>query len=267
MAETLALRLPGNTGIVVFSLLTAILIITIIKFIFALIKVYTFKKNLSDNKTENSILTQIIKKINLESRVLVINSSKPFALCFGFKQSKIYLSTKLIDILSIAELETVLKHEKYHLENRDTITLMLAVVFESLLLFFPLISDLIRQYRLERELSADKAALAGLNGNIHLSSALSKLLKFDLKNSISAVPALADTETLETRIKILTNIPYTSGRFRIKNILISLISVSVLLLLVFTPVNAVESHKNNQDIVIVCPQTHTLLYTPTVPTL
>lgn len=254
MARTLAIRLPGNSGVVVFSLLSAILLATVIKFVVTAIGIYTLRKNLMDNITENSLLTQLSKKLNVQSRVLVVNSLNPFALCFGIRRPKIYISTKLIKMLSIRELEVVLLHEKYHLENRDTQTLMLATIFESLLPFFPLISDFIRQYRIERELSADGAASEAVEGNKHLSTALAKLLRFNLKPAYIRVPAIADIDTLETRIKRLTNKSYSSRQFRLRNILVSFTTVGFLLLLALMPVHAFELHSEERDIMMVCTQ-------------
>ncbi len=255
MAKTLSLRLPGNTGLVVFTLLSGILAITVFKLIITAIKIFRLKKSLSNNIGENDNISSLLRRLNLQNRVLIIDSSRPFALCFGLINPKIYVSTKLTNLLSRDELEVVLRHEKYHLENRDTLILMLATIFESLLPFFPLISDLIRQYKIERELSADRAASYD-QGDKHLTSALTKLLQYEPQVAFVAAPAIADADTLEVRIKRLMNKRYFYKRFTWKNFFISFASVGFLLTLALTPVNAVELHNEKHDVVFVCTQVH-----------
>ena len=254
MAKTLSLSLPSNTGVVLFSFISAVLLIAVIKFIRTTAKIFNLRKNLIKNTTENTRLTQLLKKLRLESQVVVVNSQKPYAFCFGVRKPKIYVSTTLIEILLVQELEVVLLHEKYHLENRDTTTLMMATIFESLLPFFPLISDFIHQYRIERELAADKAACEAAEGSKHLSTVLAKLLRFDMERAHVVVPAIADASTLETRIKRLTNKKYSSRQLRFKNVVTSLASVSFLFVLALTPIQAFELHSEDRDVMMVCTQ-------------
>lgn len=252
MVKTLSFRLPGNIGMVVFSILLLILITALIKFILTVVRVYNLRKDLLRNSIEDMSMSQILNRLDLESRVKIVNSTKPYALCFGVREPKIYLSTKLIKMLSIKELEVVLRHEKYHLEHRDTLTLMLATIFESLLPFFPLISDFIRQYRIDRELSADEAASLGIGGNKHLSSVLTKLLKYEPGFAFIASPAIADVDTLEARIQRLINTSVVSRKFHFKNVAISSLSVGFLFFLALSPVNAVELHTEGHDVMMVC---------------
>src|SRR3989344_8033418 len=124
MVKTLAVQWPSNTGIVVFSFLSLILLEALFKFFLTVIKIVRLKKNLTENIMESTLTTSLLNKLGLNSRVIVVHSGKPFAFCFGVRQPNIYLSTKLTEILSAQELEVVLLHEKYHLEHRDTLTLM-----------------------------------------------------------------------------------------------------------------------------------------------
>ncbi len=261
MAKTLAIKLPGNLSLIIFSFLALIVLISASKFIVAIIKIVTFKNSLHENKSVIKKLDRLLAKTNLQSKVVVISSFKPLAFCFGIVTPKVYISTKMIKILSEQELETVLRHEKYHLENRDTLILLLANIFESLLPFFPLIADIIRQYRIERELLADGAASIGLNGERHLSVALSKLLKHDLKYNYAFLPAIADMDTLELRIRRLKHIPTKNNKFRVKNVLVSFMSGAFLFLLAIMPVSAVELHTESDDAMVICNQSHTCIAT------
>ena len=93
---------------------------------------------------------------------MTIQSEKPFAFCFGIRSPKIYVSSALISLFTKDEFETILCHEKHHLESRDALTLLVAHMVESLFPFFPLLSDLIMAYRTEREMLADRAATQGV---------------------------------------------------------------------------------------------------------
>ena len=255
MAETLAVRFPGGTGIIVFTILSIILVSTLIKLISTGVKIYRFRKELQQNITGNSSLSILFKKLDLQSKVKVVESTRIFAVCFGIRNPKIYLSTKLIKMLTKNELEVVLRHEKYHLESRDTVTLMLATIFESLLPFVPVISDLIQQYKIDRELSADREAGLVYNGDKYLSTVLTKLLTCEPKYTFLATPAIADAQTLEARICRITKKVYRRNLFGLKNSLISISSVGFLLFLAFTPVNAVELHTDNHDVMVICTAT------------
>ncbi len=255
MAETFAVRFPDGTGIIVFTILSIILVSTLIKLISTGLKIYRFRKGLQQDVTGNGRLSILLEKLDLQSKVKVVDSSRIFAVCFGILNPIIYLSTKLIKMLTKDELEVVLRHEKYHLKNRDTITLMLAVIFESFLPFVPIISDLIRQYKTDRELSADREAGLVYNGDKLLSTVLTKLLVCEPQYAFLPAPAITDAQTLEARICRLTSGAYHHKLFGIKNSLISVISVGFLLFLAFTPVNAVELHSDNHDVMIVCAAT------------
>ena len=91
---------------------------------------------------------------------------------------KIYISTGLLSHLTKKELEAVLRHEQYHLENHDTFTMIVASVAHSLFPFFPLVSDLINKYRIDREIRADKFAVSKIGDQYPLVSVLKNFLHF-----------------------------------------------------------------------------------------
>lgn len=240
MAKTISFGLPNNLGIVIVSILFMVIFIAIIKLSIEMINMWFLKRNLYKNI------------VSINNNFIVINSSKPFAFCFGIINPKIYVSNKLIQILSKRELKSVLLHESHHLKKHDTTTLLFATVFESLTPYFPFIKDMVRHYRIERELMADQFAILESGGDKDLINVLKKLLKYKPQFSFAGIPAIAEIDTLEPRINKLINNQHFVKKFKLRNLIISFMSVLTLVTLVIIPVNTAEVHSKGNDTVILC---------------
>ncbi len=240
MAKTVMSGLPNNFGIFIILILSFIVLASIFKFLIVIINMSLLRKKLNKNI------------LNVNSNYITINSQKPFAFCFGIIKPKIYVSKKLVQILSKSEFRSVLLHEKYHLQKHDTLTLLIATVVESLTPHVPLFKDIIKNYKIERELMADKSAILELGSSNPLISALKKLLKYESQIDFVGVPAIADIDTLEPRIKRLVNNEHFIKKFKFKNIIISLLSIIFLVILALVPVNTLEIHAMNSDSIILC---------------
>ncbi len=243
--------IPYYLSIVPFGLLLFILAISVVKFFLLNIKVQFLKFKLRGNVAVDQSINKLIKHVGLQGRVVLVKSDKHFAFCLGVRTPKIYFSTGLMARLSIKELEAVIRHEQYHLENHDTFTMIVASVAHSLFPFFPLVSDLIKKYRIEREIEADKFAVGKIGDRYPLISALKKLLAFPTVGTV-AVAAIADHDTLEPRIYSLVNKPYIRRQFRIRHLLITLFSSAVLAIILVMPVHAKELHHEEHDVIMLC---------------
>ncbi|MEK7096998.1 MAG: M56 family metallopeptidase [Patescibacteria group bacterium] len=254
IAHTLSFQMPENLGMIIFIIIYAVIFYTAIKFISTLLRIYRFRSYLQKNVFNHANLTPLLKNLNLINKVITIQNEKPFAFCFGIKSPKIYISTKLIDLSNQSELKTILLHEQHHLEHRDALTLLIAHTIESLFPFFPLFSDLILAYRTERELLADKAAIKK-NTRVHLISVFKKLLNHELSYDFTFAPAIADPHTLDARIRAVTQNRQYRHIFSLKNILISLFSLSVIIFFIIIPVRALELHEGGRDVMVLCSST------------
>lgn len=252
MAKTISLSLPGNFGEVVFGILIVSALYTVFKFIATVVQVYKFRKMLSRSIVKDDTLTDTFIALKLVNKIVILHDDKPFAYCFGILNPKIFITTKLIAMTNRKELEIILLHEKYHLEHRDNLVLLLATFIESLFPFFPIFTDLIRIYKTDRELLADHAAIQEKSDKYFLSSVLKKLLQYEPSRIPALAPAIADSDTLETRIKSLLSIKNNYRRFGRRNFLYSLLFVGFLTMLIISPVNAVELHHDGVDALIVC---------------
>ena len=82
----------------------------------------------------HDIIERIVARNNLpKPKVAVINTNMPnaFATGKGPKSSVVAVTTGLIDLLDIEELEGVLAHELTHIRNRDVLVLTLASLFST----------------------------------------------------------------------------------------------------------------------------------------
>lgn len=258
MIKSLSLGLPEDFGSIVFAALALSLIYAIFNLLSSVMKIYRFRKSLSSFITDDKTVHPLLKKLNLKNKVIILRNDKPAAYCFGILNPKIYVSKGMLNLVNKRELEIILRHEKYHLENRDCATQLLAVLIESLFPFLPVFSDLIRLYRHDREIKADRQAAGEAREKQVLSSVLAKLLRFDYA-PLPGVAALSDTDTLEARIKSLRSLELPAKKLPVNNILISLASLFIFFGLVFSPVRAMEHHRENHHEKIICSEP---LYSP-----
>lgn len=251
LISSFSMPIPYYLGAILFILVFVFLLIAVIKLFVLYAKVQLFRKKLIKNLKSNEGFIALLEKLALTNKTHLIESEKPFAFCLGIRHPKIYISTSLISILTPQEIEAVLRHEQYHLANRDTLTMLIASIGKSLLPFFPLLSDLLRNFRIEREIKADAESIRGIGDERPLISVLKKLLA---KPSVATIgiSAIADQDTLEPRIRALVKKDFHFKKFRARHILISLASVFIMSVITLTPVQAFQIHHQGEDAMMVC---------------
>jgi len=121
-------------------------------------------------------LRQIIHDLGLTWRVAVTRDQAVYAFCAGLLRRRIYLSRGLVDLLTAAELEAVLRHERHHLRQHDPLRYFVADLLDRLAPLFPVLATLTSRMRINAELSADRAALTHTPVEI-LASALVKVMR------------------------------------------------------------------------------------------
>lgn len=247
--QTNITQVPSYLSIIPIGIIFLILLISVLKFMFLALKVWILQHRLKDNILKNSKVNILINSLDLTEKTVIVKSKKRFAFCLGIKNPKIYLSSALVSGLSLKETESVLRHEQYHLENHDTFTMIVASVTQSLIPFFPLFGDFIKKYRVKREIEADKFAVEKLGNSTYLISALKKLLMYPSVNSASYA-SIAEHDTLEPRIYSLINKPYNRRQFRLKNLLITILSSFAMVTIMVLPVNAMEIHHEEHDVIL-----------------
>lgn len=250
--NSLSFPIPYYLSVLPFILFFTILFTAVLKLFIIFAKVQLSKKKLLKKCKSNMNFLSILGELHLTEKAYLIESEKQFAFCLGIRHPRIYISTNLIKGLSKEELEAVLRHERYHLNNRDTLTMLIASIGQSLLPFFPILSDLLHNYRIEREIRADAEAIKGIGDKEPLISVLKKLL-ITPSVAMVTVSAIADHDTLEPRICALVKKDFHFRRFSLKNIIISLASVFVISIISLTPTQAFEVRNLGEDAMMICP--------------
>lgn len=253
MAKSLNLQLPSEYGKILGGILVLAVVFTLFKLFKSVLNIFAFRKSLLSKKHEHpASLMHLSVSLGIQEKVLVFTQTKPQAFCFGIRNTKIYISTGLVQLMNQKELEVILRHEKYHLEHRDTLTLLLATMIESLFPFFPVVSDFIRVYRTDREVAADNAAITNVTDKQSLKDVLRKLIQYETDINPILLPAMMSVDTLEARIRSMNLIDNTYKKIGLRNLGLSILSLVALLGLMLTPVNAIELHEDGRDVVLLC---------------
>ena len=212
-----------------------------------------FKQKLLVNLGNRKHLSVVLEKLQLSDKTLLIKHKKVFAFCFGVSNPKIYISTALVKLMDERELEAVLRHEEYHLKNRDNLVMVVVSITESFFLFFPILSDIIKNFRIGKEIQADRQAIQGLQDAKPLISVMRKMLEAP-RLAVGFVPAIADTDTIEPRIKAIIRKDFSYKTFKPVNVIVSILIVLIISLLTISPVQAIDFHNQKQDVVVLCLQ-------------
>jgi len=240
-----------NIPLVTFSLIVITFLYAIARFLLNEYKTHLFKKKLRYVKMTPNVLNQIAHKYCLKNNFKVIRSNNPIAFCLGIVNPKIYISTGLLRILNEKELEGVMLHELYHLENRDNLLLVVFHFFKNVLFLFPFINDVIRNFETREEVRADEKAVRQIGNNRSIITALKKMLIYTEPGMQYGLPFFT-IESMENRIYHLVGKPQSVFIINKRNILISVLSFVVVTTLVYMPITTSEVHAKGQDVVVMC---------------
>lgn len=133
-------------------------------------------------------LDAVARRARLTGRLVVTEDRRAYAFCAGFRIPRVYVSEGLLDLLTLPEIEAVLRHEARHIQQGDPLRLFLVNLLSVLLSPFPAISTWIERTRIRMELAADEAALEALPVTT-LASALLKVSRAFSGSSQSSVVA------------------------------------------------------------------------------
>lgn len=252
--ETLSIPIPHNAREIFLILLILLFVLALVKLLSTAMRMYFLRRKLSAHIIKHSKLENLLVELNMSQDTIIIQSDKPFGFCFGIVKPKVYVSTEVVRILSTQELKALLLHERSHLRHKDTTIMFVAMVAGFLFPFFPIFSDLLRNFRIEKEIKADHEAVQALGSTVPLISVLKKLLSFDTPNQLVLVSSIADDDTLEPRIRALGAKKYIFKRFQMKNVILSGLGLTIFVLLLALPVEAVEVHHEKHDVVLLSTQ-------------
>ncbi len=245
--------LQANFKLITYSVLVILLSYIVFRLTVTIFSIIKKKRNLANKTIQPDEIKQITEKLGLQNKVLVIKDSRLSAFCFGLFNPKIYISSKMIEQLSTDELEIVLRHEMYHLLNKDMLVMTIARLGELLFPFLPVLTDLTAKYSMQREVQADIFAHTNTqSGKRDLISVLTQMLHEESVPTYAFASNLGEYETLELRINLLLKKTASPPRFSLTNLYVSFFSLLVLGILFVTPVRAIEYHTQGQDAIMAC---------------
>ena len=251
ISSMFSFQIPHYLSFIPSFILFGILLTVLFKLVFAYIHIYTTRIKLNSDVVSSKKFDEILIKLKIFENTLLVKDNIPFAFCFGIRHPKIYVSTAMLKITTQKELKAILLHEKHHLQKKDTFTMLLASVAQSLFPFFPFISDLLHNFKIEKELQADSEVIRELGTSESLVSVLRKLLSKKSYNFVLAA-SIAEGDTLEPRMQFLLKRKNYVKKFRFRNVVVSLFFVIVFGLLLFTPVEAVNLPMQKDNSTMVC---------------
>lgn len=235
-----------SMGIVLFTML--LLLRVLFSFIKTQKKLTVLIKNRLTNEPQK--LKNVRNKIKLPfDKIIVILSTREIVFTGGLIYPQIFISEYLIDTLSDKELEAVLIHEKYHLENRHSLWLFIADIIFSTVVFIPLFKSLFYSLKVQFEKEADNAVIDTQKSVKHLQSALVAIMG-------ESLPSFHPGFYSRRMYKI-----------SISHIAVSALSIGVLIALLFIPYEAqavsletVGTCNQNQCSVNCLPETRSITF-------
>ena len=128
-------------------------------------------------------------------------------ICWAFSAGvflpQIYLSTGLIQLMTMEEIQAVLRHEVYHCRQFDTLRNLIINFLSDSMFFLPVFRNLKRNFQVSSEKAADRFAILCGSSPLELSKALIKLFRVrtQVQKSIFVAINQGDlTDRIETLI-------------------------------------------------------------------
>jgi Zn-dependent protease with chaperone function len=111
--------------------------------------------------------------------VTVFEDRLPLAFTGGFLKPRVFLSTKLIDVLDEKELRAVILHESHHRESKDPLKGLIVSFISDFLFFLPVSRFLNKAYHLTSEMTADAHSVSSHANPLDLAGSLLKVQRLN----------------------------------------------------------------------------------------
>lgn len=141
--------------------------------------------------------------LGLAARLDVVDDERPFAFTYWFLRPRVCVSTGLVVRLESDELRAVLTHERYHLERRDPLRIVLSRFFAAGLYVVPVVDDLVAHYAMLKEVAADEDAVRAQGSVRPLARALYRLMPHADEMDLGLLAPVGGLSVTEARIEQL----------------------------------------------------------------
>ncbi len=177
----------------------------------------------------------ISTELGLSGRLDMVQAEQPYSFCYGLFRPRVCISTGLVYVLTKAELEAVLLHERHHLRCRDPLKMLISRALARAFFFVPLVAELGKHYLIAMEVAADGEVIRRQGHGRWLASALYKLIT--TSSAVApGVPLAGPYSAIDTRIDHLL-IPEAQKRepLSAQAILLSAPAILVIITIVAAP--------------------------------
>lgn len=130
--------------------------------------------------------------------IVVVDDDGSYAYTIGAWRPRIVMSRGLVDAADDAQLGAVLAHERYHVDHRDPLRIVVARAIDAAMFFVPATSALVQRYRLACELEADRWAVSRCGRSALAGALLATMKPADTRGA--PVAGLGGAETLDVRL-------------------------------------------------------------------
>jgi|GEM_PF-2071849 len=110
--------------------------------------------------------------------IAIFEDRLPLAFTGGFLKPRVFVSTKLIEVLSEDELRAVILHEAHHQKSKDPLKGLVVSFISDFLFFLPISPYLKKTHLLTSEMAADAYSVLGQADPADLAGSLLKVQKF-----------------------------------------------------------------------------------------
>jgi len=132
-----------------------------------------------DRAERNAVLFRDVSRFPFLENVTVFEDRLPLAFTGGFLKPRVFLSTKLVDILDEKELRAVILHESHHQRSKDPLKGLVVSFISDLLFFLPVSRLLKKTYHLTLEMTADAYSVSCQADRLDLVGSLLKVQKLN----------------------------------------------------------------------------------------
>lgn len=132
-----------------------------------------------DRAGRNAVPFNNFPRVASVDNITVFEDRSPLAFAGGFLKPRIFLSTKLVEILDEKELRAVVLHESHHQRSKDPLKGLVVSFISDFLFFLPVSSFLNRTFHLTSELTADAHSVDSQTDPLDLVSSLLKVQKLN----------------------------------------------------------------------------------------
>jgi hypothetical protein len=132
-----------------------------------------------DHADRSAMPIKDVPRLAFLENVTVFEDRLPLAFTGGFLKPRIFLSSRLTEILDEKELRAVVLHESHHQRSKDPLKGLMVSFISDLLFFLPISRLLKRIFHLTSELTADAYSVSSQVDPMDLVSSLLKVQKLN----------------------------------------------------------------------------------------